>query len=72
MANKDGYALEHRYVLYEAGVAIPPGHHVHHLNGDKSDNRVENLAVVPESIHHQMHVGETVINQFGVFPRRAR
>jgi len=72
MAQKDGYALEHRYVLYEAGVAIPPGHHVHHLNGVKSDNRPENLAVIPEGIHHSQHLHDAgvVTNQFGTWPLR--
>jgi hypothetical protein len=41
IANADGYALEHRRVLHDAGVDVPAGHHVHHLNEDKTDNRIE-------------------------------
>lgn len=29
---------------------------VHHLNGDRSDNRPENLAVLPRSQHHRLHM----------------
>ena len=69
LAARDGYVLEHRLVVYEAGIPIPPGHHVHHLNGDKMDNRLENLVVLPASAHHRDHrqPGAPVVNQFGRF-----
>jgi hypothetical protein len=51
VANSDGYALEHRYVLHEAGVELPQGRHVHHLNEDKTDNRIENLVVLTPLEH---------------------
>ena len=35
---------------YYKGV-IPKGYHVHHINGNTQDNRVENLALVEESLH---------------------
>jgi len=54
-AAKDGYALEHRLVLHEAGVLLPSGHHVHHLNGNKTDNRAENLAVLSVGEHGAAH-----------------
>jgi len=38
VANSDGYALEHRYVLHEAGVELPDGMYVHHRNaGEPAD-----------------------------------
>ena len=69
LAHADGYVLEHRLVLFDAGVEIPPKHHVHHLNHDKRDNRLENLAVLSASEHHRHHlqVGAEIINQYGAF-----
>src|SRR5215813_2651857 len=51
MANKDGYALEHRVVLYDAGIAVERGMHVDHRNGDKTDNHLENLRVLTPKQH---------------------
>lgn len=72
VANADGYALEHRYVMHEAGFDLPSGIHVHHVNGDRQDNRLENLQVKAESDHHRDHVRDaaSVENQFGVFALR--
>lgn len=73
MANADGYVLEHRKVLHDAGVDVPPRHHVHHLNGDKSDNRIENLGVLSEHDHPRVHAYEAgkVTNQYGTWPLRS-
>ena len=70
LASRDGYVLEHRLVVYEAGVAVPPGSHVHHLNHDKTDNRLENLVVLRAGDHHRHHIALTgeVTNQYGTFP----
>lgn len=72
LAHADGYVLEHRKVVYDAGIDVPEGSHVHHLNGDKSDNWLGNLSVLTESDHHLLHVAQAgaVENQFGVFPLR--
>lgn len=71
LSHRDGYVLEHRRVLFDAGVEIPSGWHVHHRNGDKHDNRLENLQVLSPSRHSQHHAAkaETFTNQFGTFPR---
>ena len=35
---------------------IPKGHHVHHKNGDKSDNDINNLELMTQHAHLSLHM----------------
>jgi hypothetical protein len=51
-AYKGGWIAEHRLVAeHELGRRITADEHVHHINGDKTDNRPENLAVLGHGEH---------------------
>jgi len=45
----------HRAVWEHHNGPVPSGHHVHHINGDTADNRIENLACMPAMQHHAEH-----------------
>lgn len=44
------YLVEH-YIGFE----LPEGYTVHHLNEDHTDNRIENLCVIPTKLHVWIH-----------------
>jgi len=55
-AKDNGYIFEHRLVVEKnIGRILKPEEKIHHLNGDKLDNRFENLEIITQSEHTHKH-----------------
>lgn len=55
-AEKGGYVMEHILVFEKAtGIEVPKDCCVHHINGNKQDNRIENLCLMTRKAHTLLH-----------------
>lgn len=56
LADSNGYAYEHALVVVSAIGGLPGvGEVIHHTNGDKTDNRLENLELLTRREHESAH-----------------
>lgn len=64
-----GLEFEHRRVWEEThGKKVPGGYSLHHKNGNKQDNRIENLELVDALTHKRLHSGCKLVD--GVWWKR--
>lgn len=55
-ANWEGYVYEHVYLIETSlGRLLRDDEEVHHLDGNKANNRLENLIVLEKSMHLRLH-----------------
>lgn len=58
-STKNGYVLHHRIVVENhINRLLSPDEVVHHVNGNKKDNRIENLEVKSKKQHARDHASE--------------
>jgi endogenous inhibitor of DNA gyrase (YacG/DUF329 family) len=73
--SKNGWVKEHRLVMSEhLGRTILENEHIHHINGDKTDNRIDNLEILSPEEHAKLHLSDRQkrLNELKLWEQRER
>jgi len=56
LGHQNGRSIRmHRYVWEKHNGPIPEGFHIHHRDGDKANNTIDNLILIPKEFHLSYH-----------------
>jgi hypothetical protein len=73
LADSKGYAYEHDLIFIAAigysSIGLSINCTLHHRNGDRLDNRLSNLQLLPNSEHHRLHAAQQRRDKQGRFAR---
>lgn len=70
LADSKGYAYVHCLVWAASGRPMPQPHEtIHHVSGEKLDNRLDNLEVISRSEHARLHAVERRRRKDGTFAK---
>jgi hypothetical protein len=62
---KDGWRREHVVLMEKKiGRKLNNNEQVHHKNGDVQDNKLKNLIVVSNALHHEIHYEESGLKKY--------
>lgn len=67
-SRKEGnHGIDLHKVIWESfyGIPVPKGYNIHHLNGNKTDNRIQNLQCVEAILHTKYHNRFKDMAQYG-------
>ena len=46
------------------GISISSEHAIHHIDGDRSNNRIDNLLLLPRDLHSKYHFYKSVVDKW--------
>ena len=55
--NNKAFIGIHRYIYQKVNGVIPPRTHIHHIDGDPTNNDISNLKAVSSTEHGRLHAG---------------
>lgn len=72
LADSKGYAYVHQLTWAASGRRMPRAHEtLHHANGHKTDNRLQNLQVITRVAHAKLHARTRTRRTNGTFAKEA-